>query len=404
MILDPTIDLDKESYGQLMSLHSAGAIAGKFATGIAADKLGGRRMFLLALALTAAANLGFAFCSSFVLMGALNFFGQFVKSGGWPAMTKIVGAWYPPDRYGRVWSIISTSSRVGTICAGLLLGFLLTFVGWRIVFGVTAVVTFAIVAAAYFLLYDSPEDKNLPPIEHDSNESSDDQEEHKPHPLDAKSLGQACVHFAASPRFWLIGFSLFFLCILMDFINFIPIYLTETIFGPEATEENGSLGGMASAAFPAGMFAALIATGFLYDRLSKFKLIFTLGGLLVAANACVILLWNVAKLPQEANTKLYIAMAEIFVLGFVISPAYYIPMSIFSISFGGRHAGFLVATIDIFGYIGALLFNFFGGTIAEDYGWPVFLGGLLAVTVAATACMTAFLALDWRASTKAAIA
>ena len=61
MMEDPTLSLDKESFGHLMSWHSAGAIAGKLITGPGADLLGGRKMFLLALAFTGAANIGFRF-------------------------------------------------------------------------------------------------------------------------------------------------------------------------------------------------------------------------------------------------------------------------------------------------------------------------------------------------------
>ena len=87
----------------------------------------------------------------------------------------------------------------------------------------------------------------------------------------------------------------------------------------------------------------------------------------------------------------------IFLLGLTISPAYYVPMSVFAVSFGGKHSGFLVALIDVFGYSGALLFNFFGGSVAEHYGWQVFLTGLLAITISATVCMVTFLTLDWHA-------
>lgn len=396
MIQDPTLDLDKESFGQLMSWHSAGAIAGKLVTGVGADLLGGRRMFLLALSLTAVANLGFAFCSSFVMMGIFNFFGQFFKAGGWPAMTKIVPAWFPPSRYGQVWSIISTSSRVGTIAAGLLLGLLLATISWRWVFVVSAVLTGVIVIAAFFLLKESPEAAGLPPIDHDAEgDAADEETKSIPHPLDALSLGRACIEFAKNGRFWLIGLGILFLTILMDFINFIPIYLAETL------KIDGSQAGMAAAAFPSGMFAALVATSLLYDRLSKRQLVWTLGGLLLLSCLCVVMLWVLPSLPLTASARLYVALVVIFVMGLAISPAYYVPMSIFAIAFGGKHSGFLVAAIDIFGYSGALLFNFFGGSIAEDYGWPVFLSGLLAVAISALVCMTGFLTLDQRVASRA---
>ena len=126
LVEDPTLDIDKESFGHLMAWHSAGAILGKLVTGPGTGLLGGRRMFLLALSLTAIANIGFAFSSTFFLFAAFNFFGQAAKAGGWPAMAQLVRSWFPKTRYGQVWSVIATSSRVGTIAAGLLFGFLLS--------------------------------------------------------------------------------------------------------------------------------------------------------------------------------------------------------------------------------------------------------------------------------------
>jgi OPA family sugar phosphate sensor protein UhpC-like MFS transporter len=390
MIQDPALDLDKESFGQLMSWHSAGAIAGKLVTGIGADLIGGRRMFLLALSLTALANLGFAFCSSFLFMGVWNFLGQFFKAGGWPAMTKIVAVWYPPRKYGQVWSIISTSSRVGTIAATFLLGYLLSLISWRAVFVFSALLTGGIVVGVYFFLKENPQSAGLPPLDEDPSDSAEPMP--LQHPLDEFSLGQACIQFARSGRFWLIGFGICFLTILMDFINFIPIYLAETL------KIDGGRAAMAAAAFPSGMFAALIATSFAYDRLSRRQLIWTLGGLLVLSVVSVVVLWNLPRLPIATSLRLYTAMVVIFILGFAISPAYYVPMSVFAIAFGGKHSGFLVSAIDIFGYSGALLFNYFGGSIAQNYGWPVFLSGLLTVATLACLCMTGFLTLDYRAN------
>jgi OPA family sugar phosphate sensor protein UhpC-like MFS transporter len=112
----------------------------------------------------------------------------------------------------------------------------------------------------------------------------------------------------------------------------------------------------------------------------------------------VVVLWNLPRLPIATSLRLYTAMVVIFILGFAISPAYYVPMSVFAIAFGGKHSGFLVSAIDIFGYSGALLFNYFGGSIAQNYGWPVFLSGLLTVATLACLCMTGFLTLDYRAN------
>lgn len=390
MMLDPNLDLNKESFGHLMSWHSAGAIAGKLVTGPGADWLGGRRMFLLALSMTAMANVGFAFGGSFAVFAAMNFLGQFAKAGGWPAMTKIVASWYPADRYGQVWSLISTSSRVGTIGAGLVLGFALSLVSWRWIFVLSAAVTFLVVGILFFFLKEKPSDVGLPALAEQPESGDPESVPKETHALDQANWYEALLAFARSGRFWSIGFGIVFLTIMMDFLVFIPIYLSESL------GMNGSSASMAGSSFPAGMFAALLLTSFFYDKLSKRSLVWTLGGMLTLGCVCVIALSNLAIVSESVRSP--VAIAVLFLLGLSISPAYYVPMSVFSVRFGGKHSGMLVSLIDVFGYGGAMLFNFFGGSVAEYYGWSVFLTGLLAISCLATILMTIFLVLDARST------
>lgn len=288
MIADPQLGIDIETYGQVMSWHSAGAIAGKVVTGLGADALGGRLMFLLALALTAASNIAFGLVSSVPLFKLFNFTGQFSKAGGWPAMAKIIGHWYPPANHGRVWSIISTSSRVGTMTALFLIGSLLVVGSWRTAFLVTAVITLAVTTVGYFLLKERPQDVGLAPLA------------------------------------WVMG------------------------------------------------------------------------GLLLCGTACVYLLSIYPSLQLTESARTPTVVATLFTFGLTIATAYYIPMSVFAVSFGGPHSGFLISLIDIFGYAAALVFTYFGGTLAQDYGWTAFLNVLLAIAILATITMTTFLYLDAR--------
>ncbi len=401
MVEDPNLDLDKESFGHLMSWHSAGAIAGKLITGPGADLLGGRRMFLLALVLTGAANVGFAFCTSFAAFAFFNFAGQFAKAGGWPAMTKLVSAWYPPSSYGRVWSIISTSSRVGTIAAGLVLGWMLYTMPWQSVFIASAIFTAVIAAWLLFVLKDRPDEPAVAQERRDhrltleTKEESfrkepiqQDLREDPKHPLSGKSLQQACVRFLGSARCWAICAGIVFLTIVMDFLTFIPIYLSESL-GLDPSQAS-----MAGTSFPVGMFVALLVSSVLYDRFSKRQLAFCLAGMLLLSVLCVVGLWQMDLLPSHLRS--FASMLLLFTLGFTISPAYYVPMSVFAVAFGGRHSGFLVSVIDIFGYAGALVFNFYGGSIAQEYGWDVFLCGLMGVCVCAVVSMGSFFYLDYR--------
>jgi sugar phosphate permease len=385
MIQYPTLGLDKAGFGKLMSLATAGAITGKFFTGVGADVLGGRLMFLLALGLTAGSNIVFAMVSTVGLFMVLNFLGQFFKAGGWPAMTKVVGDWYPPSKYGRVWGIISTSSRVGTIAAGLVLGYLTLRVSWRTAFFLSGMLTLLMVGGCAVTLKNRPEDVGIPPL---PREETSLPGETADHPLDGTSLATALQAILWSPRVWLICWGMAFLTAMMDFIIFVPVYLQETMkIAPGKAS-------MAASAFPIGAFVSLLASGFLYDRLSKRQKTLLLGGLLVVSVLCIVGLRALPGLDVTPGTRLALGMATVFLFGVAISPAYYLPMSIFSISFGGPHSGFLVAMIDIFGYLGAFLWTYFGGTLAQDHGWDFYLLVLSGLCAVCTILMTLFLFLD----------
>ena len=263
------------------------------------------------------------------------------------------------------------------------IGALLSVAPWRMAFFLTATITLAVAIVGFFLLKERPQDVGFESL-------ATDQVELHAHALDGTTLGQACWTFLGSARVWLICGAIGCLTVLVDFITFIPIYLRETL---DVTQGQAS---MSSTSFLAGMFMALIAAGVLYDRFSKRQLVWVLGGLLSFSCACVLLLWSFPALGLSESLKSPLVVSTLFAFGFSIATAYYIPMSIFAIAFGGPHSGFLIALIDIVGYAAALVFTYFGGTIAQDHGWTVFLGVLLTVAVLAMVSMTTFLSLDAR--------
>lgn len=389
MIADEQLGLDKDGYGKLMALHSAGGVVGKALSGFAVDKFGGRLVFLLLLGATAATTAGFGLVSKFALQAGFNFTGQAAKSGGWPAMAAIIRSWYSPGSHGKVWGIISTSSRVGVMTATLLLGQLLSWkVPWRQLFYFSTVLAAVIIIVGFFFLKSGPEKVGLSPPEAMDLEGL----EPPAHDLDGQTTGGAAMAFLTSPRVWLISISMALTTVLMDFLNFIPLYLSESL-GLEAGPA-----GKAATAFPAGCFVAVLAAGFLYDKLSKNQRVFAIGGLLLTGIGSLLLLWALPSFGLDQNTGYLISMAAIFMFGVAVAPAYYLPMSVFAISFGGPFCGFLICLFDMFGYAGAFLFNYFGGGLAQTYGWNVFLMTLVGLTLAATVTVSAFLALDARRS------
>ena len=84
----------------------------------------------------------------------------------------------------------------------------------------------------------------------------------------------------------------------------------------------------------------------------------------------------------------------------VVSPGYYLPMSVFSIQFGGKYCGLLVGLIDACGYGAAMVFDVVGGRVAEQHGWQSFLAILAVVSVVTLVLTTLFLFVDWKDSLK----
>ncbi len=161
--------------------------------------------------LMSAVFIGFFAASSGVLLFQLTFiFALMAKSVGWPSMAKIIGNWFPPDEYGRVWGVLSTSSRVGALAATLGLGALLAFMPWRALLVIAAAVGVVTVVCFAFVLKERPDDQAV------VTSDGPDDSTRPPHPLHNTTLPAALAQFARSWQFWLIVGSLMGLTILMD--------------------------------------------------------------------------------------------------------------------------------------------------------------------------------------------
>ena len=246
MFLDADLHLNTTIFGAILGWGMAGNLLGKLTNGVLADKLGGRKTFVLALCITATAIGLFGAASERTSFFLFYFLTLFAKSAGWPAMANLIKMWFAKQKYGRMWGIISTSSRASSVGATLLLASLLLIVSWRGLFIVAAAITAIVIAVLSKWLKGNPSEVGLL--------ASDSPETGSPfsvrtggHPLDELETFEALAVFFRSPRFWLISISLMCLAVLFEFQVFIPIYLNES-FGLTPAEA-----GTASSVFPLGV-------------------------------------------------------------------------------------------------------------------------------------------------------
>ena len=394
MLDDPELGLNKTMWGAILGWGTAGTLFGKLVTGIMADRFGGRRVFLISIGFCMLATGLFGMMSKVFYFSIAFFIAMFAKSAGWPSMANLIRAWYPKVWRGRVWGILSSSSMSSSFFTSLAMGGLLLLISWRWVIVSSLPLAGTLVIILFFYLKQSPTDvgmKAMPSIDGDDDSSNPK----NPHHLDDASLGEALINFLQSPRFWFICLSIMCLTILMAFQGFIPLYLKEVF--------NLSPGkaGIASSVFSMGSMFSVLIGGFLFDELTKKKRVFVLGGMMTFATGCIIVLLLLKKPNIQENNLLSIALSAIMIYGLMIAPCYLIPMSVFSVDFGGKHCGVLVGIIDAAGYLASMVFEFLGGAVADRVdGWQQFLKIILNVSIIGTIALTIFLIIDYRSLTK----
>ncbi len=394
MLDDPELELTKTMWGAILGWGTAGTLVGKLTTGVMADQFGGRKVFLISIGFCMLATAIFGMVSKVFFFSIAFFIAMLAKSAGWPSMANLIRSWYPKFWRGRIWGILSSSSMSSSLFTSMVMGSLLLVISWRWVIASSLPIAGIFIILLFFYLKQSPTDvgfEAMPSVSGDDNENNPKTTHH----LDNASLGKALISFLKSSRFWLICISIMSLTILMAFQSFLPLYLKEMF--------NLSPGkaGIASSVFPLGSMFSIVIGGFIFDKLTKKRRIFVLGGMMTAATGCVVILLLLPESNIQETSLLWTALSAIMVFGLMIAPCYLIPMSVFSLDFGGKHCGVLVGIIDAAGYSASMIFEFLGGAVVDQVnGWQQFLHIILNVSIIGTISLILFLIIDHRALSK----
>jgi len=394
MLDDPELGLNKTMWGAILGWGTAGTLVGKLTTGVMADRFGGRKVFLISIGFCMLATGIFGMMSKVFFFSIAFFIAMLAKSAGWPSMANLIRSWYPNFWRGRVWGILSSSSMSSSLFTSLAMGSLLLVVSWRWVIASSLPIAGIFTLLLFFYLKQSPTDvglKAMPSVDEDANNDNPQ----KAHHLDNATLGKALISFIKSSRFWLICLSIMSLTILMAFQSFLPLYLKEMF--------NLSPGkaGIASSVFPLGSMFSVVIGGFIFDQLTKKRRIFVLGGMMTLATGCIVILLSLPESNIQEASLPWIALSAVMVFGLMIAPCYLIPMSVFSLDFGGKHCGVLVGIIDAAGYSASMIFEFLGGAVADQVdGWQQFLHIILNVSIIGTITLILFLVIDHRSLSK----
>jgi MFS transporter, OPA family, sugar phosphate sensor protein UhpC len=330
LITDPLIAMSKTEFGDILASGSFGGILGKILFGLAADRFGGKISFFVSLLILAIGIMTFGFNVNFFAFMIIYFSLALAKAGGWPSLAKMIGRSYHSSQHGRAWGYIATASRFGTIVATLGLGFLLNYLPWQHILYLAASLGVIMCVIWHFgareQIVEFKKEESLP------DEQSQEQvaQEHIDHPLYNTTLRFALFDFMTSARVLLIFFAMMGLTIMTDFLHFVPIFIKETLSLSDANAN------MTASAFPIGAVVAVLAGGYVFDTLSKRTTTKVIGVFLALAVLCILGIYQLTSFSFSQSTNIVIVYICLFGFGVSVAPAYYLPMSLFSIKYGGH--------------------------------------------------------------------
>ena len=328
---------------------------GQFASGIAGDRVGSRRLVGYGMLASAAACAAFGWSSGFVAFGVCFFLNGLAQSTGWPGTTRVVAEWTPLATRGRVMGLWSTCYQVGGFVATWLAGFLAMRVGWRSALFVPAVLLCIVGGLVLVALPASP----LPAAPAEGAPSS-------AAPA-AVVVREAQRRVLASRTLWLFGASYFFIKLIRYALLFWLPYYLATAQG-YSTEKAANV----SLAFDAGGLLGVIAIGRLADDFRR-------GKALLSALSVVLLvpaLGAYTLFDRQGTLGNVLALAVLGALLF--GPDSLLSGAAAQDAGGAEAAATATGFVNGIGSFGAVLQGLIVPPIAERFGWTALFPALAA--------------------------
>ena len=362
---------------------------GKFVNGPLADKIGGRRIFLLGMAGAVVCNAFFALGSSLTYFIVVWCVCNYFLSAGWGGLAKTIGAWYEPEHNGTVMGLISINFQFGGVVATLIAGGLV-YLGctWDKLFLYPAAITFFVLLWSYKNSQSSPQDimpgvrfgpnagvkKTIVEFEDESSGDEEDAQIADPKKVMRKLL--------AMPVFrQLLVFS------------FITTFLRNTFFfwSPKFLVDIGlsaSAGILRSALFPLLGCVGTILLGWYTDRYvtngdRARAMWIMLTGLVVSLAATAVYAAGGSGAPGTA-VNLDLVVLLVGLSGFFLLGPYSMSSGALTLDIAGaKGAGSCTGLIDGVGYIGAAVAAWGAGKLSDVLGWSQVFWVLTACSVLA---------------------
>lgn len=348
------------SKGELGDIFSAGVLfyaIGKIVNGLAADRIGGRTLFLLGMWLSIAATVTFGFGNGWWLFASVWSFNRFVQSMGWGGLVQVCSRWFHQRTLATVMGVLSVSFLLGDAAARYYLGWLMSEgIGWRQLFFVSAATLGIIAVICSITLKPSPREVGLSEPAPPRSSVFAATEGNSGQPVTFVGL---LGPLFSSTTFWLVcALSLGMTTMREAFGNWTPAFLHE------AVGMSDSEAAKASSMFPLVGAAASICAGWASDRIGGRYERIIVPSLLLLTGALMAL----ALMPVRGQPVL--ALLLISAASFGLIGPYSFCAGVLSLSLGGQRGSATAAgLIDSAGYFGAVFAGAGLGRIIEFYDW-----------------------------------
>ena len=388
-LLEKEFHYTNTQFGIILTFSELAYALGKFTTGPLADKLGGKRIFIVGMVGAIVFNVMFPFYSSILGFTIIWCLCRYFLSMGWGGIIKVIGEWYEPERNGVIMGLISINFQFGSVLASVFCALLIGWnVGWRGLFFYPAIVVTVIAIWSMLASRESPQDV-VPGVKFGKNSSSkrslaafDQDEGYEPGALEI-----------------LIGLwkvPLFRQVVVFSFLA----HLLRSIFlfwTPKLLVDIGT--GSANAAMMSAVFPLLGCLGTVFlgwytdhhakngDRARMMSLM--LAGLFIS-------LWVIAGLiPYRLEFQWWI-VTFLGIGGFCLYGPYSMSAGCLSLDIAGtKGAGTCTGIIDGVGYIGGALAAWGAGVMSDQLGWAqVFVA--LALIALMTSAWTFYMSWTFR--------
>src|SRR5580698_5398353 len=101
------------------------------------DALGARRGFTVIMIFWSLAFMSHALALSFAMLAVSRFLLGMGEGGAFPAATRTVAEWFPPEERASAMGIINAGTAVGAVIAPPLIALTLQFLNWRWIFAIS---------------------------------------------------------------------------------------------------------------------------------------------------------------------------------------------------------------------------------------------------------------------------